>query len=296
MSLRDLGILLGICAIWASNNIISKIVVTDFHAPPLAYAALRFLVVAIVVSPWLLPAPKPLWKLLVTAFLMGGGNFALMFIALQTASPSGAAVVLQVGVPMTILLSVIFLKETISWRRGLGIAITVAGAILVIWNPRGMHLSAGLLLVALSCFIYGVGATMLKTMEGIKPLQLQAWVGLSSFVPLAILTAVFERAGWPAMAEHWLGFGAAVIYSALIVSVLAHTFFYGLIQRYDAGLLQPITLLTPLLTIIGGLLITHDHFDGRMALGAGITLLGVLIIVLRAGHVMPLLAMLRSRS
>ncbi|MFO1015338.1 MAG: DMT family transporter [Caulobacteraceae bacterium] len=296
MSLRDFAILVGICVIWASNNIISRIVVTDFAAPPLAYAALRFLVVALVVSPWLLPAPKPLGKLILTAFLMGGGNFALMFIALQTATPSSAAVVLQVGVPMTILMSVIFLKETISWRRGLGIGVTVAGALLVIWDPRGLTLSAGLLLVALSCFIYAIGATMLRTMENIKPLQLQAWVGLSSFVPLAILTTLLERQGWPAMAQHWLGFGAAVIFSALVVSVLAHTFFYGLIQRYDAGLLQPITLMTPLLTIIGGLVITHDHFDGRIAIGAGITLVGVLIIVLRAGHIMPLLAMLRSRS
>ena len=54
--------------------------------------------------------------------------------------------------------------------------------------------------------------------------------------------------------------------------------------------------MTPLLTIIGGLVITHDHFDGRIAIGAVITLVGVLIIVLRAGHIMPLLAMLRSRS
>ena len=50
----------------------------------------------------------------------GRGNFALLFIGLQTASPSMAAVVIQAGVPITTLLSVLILHERIHWRRGAG--------------------------------------------------------------------------------------------------------------------------------------------------------------------------------
>ncbi|HQR91662.1 MAG TPA: EamA/RhaT family transporter, partial [Caulobacter sp.] len=39
MSLRDFGVLVLICLVWAGNNIISKIVVSHWGVPPLAYAA-----------------------------------------------------------------------------------------------------------------------------------------------------------------------------------------------------------------------------------------------------------------
>jgi O-acetylserine/cysteine efflux transporter len=80
-----------------------------------------------------------------------------------------------------------------------------------------------------------------------------------------------------------------------MVSVIAHTAYYGLIQRYEANLIAPLTLMTPLMTIGMGVAITHDHFDVRMATGAGLALLGVLIIAVRRNHVMPLLLLMRNR-
>ena len=295
MKLRDFVVLLIICAVWASNNIVSKIVVSQLGIPPLAYAALRFAIVAVAMSPWLLPAPKPLWKVILLALLMGGANFSLMFIGLQTATPSASAVIMQAGVPMTILLSVLFLKERVGLRRGFGIALTLAGALVVIWNPAGLSVSVGLIYITLACLFYSIGAVMMKGME-IKPMQLQAWVGFASMWPLLALSALVEHGQVATIHAHLIPFLAAVIYSALIVSVIAHTVFYGLIQRYDAGLLQPITLLTPLLTILGGVVITHDPFGPRMAIGSAIALVGVLIIVLRLSHVMALQQLFRSRA
>ena len=59
MSLRDFGVLVLVCLVWACNNIISKIVVAHWGVPPLFYAAVRFAIVAAVTLPWLLPAPRP---------------------------------------------------------------------------------------------------------------------------------------------------------------------------------------------------------------------------------------------
>jgi len=87
-----------------------------------------------------------------------------------------------------------------------------------------------------------------------------------------------------------------VVFSALVVSVVGHTAYYGLIQRYEANLIAPLTLMTPLMTIGLGVLITHDHFDLRMGIGAALALLGVLIIALRKNQVMPLLLLMRNRS
>ena len=42
MSLRDFGLLTLVCLVWASNNIVSKYVVSYLGSPPLFYAAVRF--------------------------------------------------------------------------------------------------------------------------------------------------------------------------------------------------------------------------------------------------------------
>lgn len=296
MALRDFALLVMVCLLWAVNNIVSKYVVAYLEAPPLFYAAVRFAIVAVAVAPWLRPTPKPFWRLLVVALLMGAGSFAFMFIALQTASPSSAAIVSQLMVPMTTFLSFLLLGERINRRRGLGIALTLLGALTVMWDPRGFQISDGLLFVVLSAFLGSLGAVMMKQMPGVKPLTFQAWVGLSSFIALAALSALLE----PGQVEAGLSIGwrfwAAVVFSALVVSVGGHTIYYGLIQRYEANLISPLTLMTPLATIVLGVLITHDHFDARMAIGSAIALLGVLIIALRPNQFMLLLYALRNRA
>jgi len=292
MTLRDFALLVLICLVWASNNIISKIVVAHWGVPPLFYASVRFALVCLVTLPWLLPAPRPIWRIVLVALLMGGGNFALLFVGLQTASPSTTAVVTQLGVPITTLLSVLMLGERIRWRRGFGIALTFAGAMLVMWKPGGFSFSGGVIYLLGSAFTGSLGAVMMKQMEGVKPLRFQAWVGFCSLWPLAALSFVTEHNQLQSLS---LGFWIAVAFSAFVVSVVMHTAYYGLIQRYEANLISPLTLMTPLATIAMGVAITHDYFDARMAFGAALALLGVLIIALRGNTVMPLLLAVRNR-
>jgi O-acetylserine/cysteine efflux transporter len=295
MAIRDFLLLVLVCVVWAGNTVISSIVVAQWHVPPLMYATLRFILVALVTLPYLLPAPRPLWRLILVGLCMGGGNFSLFFLALQTATPSSVAVFSQLGVPITTLLSVLMLGEKIRWKRGLGIVLTLLGALIVIWHPEGITSSHGLLYVIAGCIAGSFGAVMMKQMEGVKPLTLQAWVGMTSIAPLIFGTALFE----PGAIQFALGTGwkllAAVVFSALIVSVVAHTFYYSLIQKYDANLLAPLTLMTPLFSIGMGIFITHDHFDLRMAFGTAIALSGVLIIAIRGNQVMPLLMAVRNR-
>ncbi len=296
MTLRDFLIVLLVCATWAAHTIIAKLVVSGMEIPPLFYAAVRFGIVAVAAVPWLFPIPKPRWRILLVGFLMGGGGFALFFLGIKTATPSSAAIVSQLGLPITTLLSVAMLGERINWRRGLGIVLTFLGGMLVMWDPSdGFAVSGGLVLILASAAAGSIAAVMMKQIEGARPLKLQAWVGLTSVVPLVILSAGFEtnqigqamQAGWP--------FLAAVLFSALIVSLIAHTLYYGLIQKYPANLIAPLIVLNPLMTVALGILITGDHFDLRMGLGTAIALCGVLIITLRRNHVMPLASLVWDR-
>lgn len=295
MALRDFGLLMAMCVVWAVNNIVSKFVVSDLEVPPLFYAAARFAIVSALLIPFVRPAPRPVWRLVLTAFLMGGGNFGLMFVGLKYSTASTAAVVLQLGMPITLILSVIFLGERIRWRRGLGIALTFAGVLTVMWNPAGFALSTGLLLVAGATLMSGIGVILTKQIEGLRPITFQAWVGLVSVLPMALLSAWLEPGQVEKALAAGLPFWGALVFSAVVVSVGAHTVYVTLLQRYEANLISALILVTPLATIGLGVLVLNEPFGPRLAIGSVLALAGVLIIALRANQVMSMLLAIRNR-
>jgi drug/metabolite transporter (DMT)-like permease len=296
MALRDFLLMILVCFVWAAHTVVSKLVVSDLEIPPLFYAAIRFGIVALLAIPWLLPAPRPRWRILLVGFLMGGGGFALFFLGIKTASPSTAAIVSQLGLPMTTLLSVLMLGERIYWRRGLGIVLTFIGGVIVMWDPgSGFPLSLGLILILGSAFTGSLAAVMMKQIGGVRPLQFQSWIGLASVIPLTALTLSLESGQISKATEAGWTFVAALLFSALVVSLIAHSIYYGLIGKYPANLIAPLTIMNPLFTVVLGILVTGDQFDGRMALGTSIALCGVLIIALRRNHVMPLAALVWDR-
>lgn len=287
MKPRDFTLLMLICLVWASNNVLSKVLVSHWHVPPLFYTSLRFGIVALCTLPWLLPVPRPAWRIVLIGLLMGGGNFALMFIALYWVSASEAAIVVQTSVPMTTLLSIVMLGERIRWRRTLGITLALVGVLIVMYQP-GFAISLGMLLLLAAAFCGSLGAVMMKQMDQIAPLRFQAWVALTGVIAITPLSLAFEphalsstlAAGWPAL--------AAVLYSALITSIFAHTAYYFLIARYEANLLSALTLVTPLITLALGSLLIDDPITAKMIFGTLITLSGVLIIALRSTGKAPL--------
>jgi drug/metabolite transporter (DMT)-like permease len=278
MNLRDFFLVLLVCFIWAVHTIISKLVVSGMEMPPLFYAAVRYALVGIFALPWLFPLPRPLGRVALVGLLMGGGGFAFFFSGIRYATPSSTAIVSQLGLPMTALLSMLLLKEIPDRKRWIGMALTFAGAVVVMWEPGGIDLSGGLVLIAAAAFVGSLAAVLMKQIHGVEPIQFQAWVGLTSFPLLACLTLAFEQdqigkammGGWP--------FVAAVVFSAVIVSLCAHTIYYGLILRYPANLIAPLMVINPLMTVVLGILITDDPFGTRVAAGSAVALLGVILI------------------
>jgi drug/metabolite transporter (DMT)-like permease len=293
MPFRDLALLIVICVVWAGNTVMSRVLISQVGVPPLFYAAARFAVVVVATLPWLLPAPRPLWRMVVVGLLMGGGSFAVSFLGLQTATPSDFAVISQIGVPASTLLSVVMLGERVSWRRGLGTALALCGVLIVMWNPQGLVPKPGMLFIAASAIAPALGAVMMKQIEGVSARRFQAWVGFSSLWPVALLSALTERGQGAVLAHSFWPFVGGVLFSSLLVSVVAHTAFYGLIRKYEVNLLQPLTLMNPLAIIALGVLITHDPFGPRMAIGTVVALSGVMIVALRRDHVMAPLAFVR---
>ncbi len=68
--------------------------------------------------------------------------------------------------------------------------------------------------------------------------------------------------------------------------MLAHTLYFRILQANEAGVVAPITLLTPVFTILMGATITGDEVSLLMLAGAALAVAGVLVIAVRPSTAM----------
>ncbi len=287
MTRRDFLILSLCCFLWGANLAMTRWAIAHLGVQPLFFAGLRFLIVAILLAPFLRPLPKNLGTLFGVSLLIGSLNFGMLFVGLGQSEVSAAAVVGQLGVPISTLMSMIFLGEDVRWRRWLGILLAFAGVVIIAFNPATFSVSTGLLFVLGAALLGSSGGIIMKKMEPMHTLRLQAWVALFSFGPVFALSALFETqqidsyiaAGWPA----W----GASLFAAVAVTIVAHGLFYNLLKKYDVSLLSPLCLMTPLWGVVLGITFLNEPFTPRLILGGTISLMGVLVIALRPNRVMP---------
>lgn len=277
---KDLTLLLGITLIWGFNLIVSKIGVAE--VPPILFSFLRFSLVAAVLAPRLRVHRGQMSALAVAALLSGGLHFALSFAGLRMAeNVSSVAIAGQLGVPFTTLLSVALLGEIVRWRRWTGILLAFAGVFLMGFDPQILSHWSSLALVVGSAFVGSLGVIAVKRLHGFSALELQAWLAWMSLPLLFGLSMQIEHPDLAMLAEvsgrAWL----ALLYTALVSSLIAHTGYFYLIRKYPITSVAPLTTLSPIFSILLSVLLLGDQLSARILLGGACTLVGVFIITLR---------------
>jgi O-acetylserine/cysteine efflux transporter len=278
---RDFAFLIGINLVWGFNLIASKAGVG--HFPPVLFTALRFSLLALILLPFLRWHPGRMERLMLAAALSGGLQFALLFIGLQMSEGvASVAIATQLGVPFTTLMSVLFLGEVIRWRRWLGIGLAFAGVAVIGFQPGLLEHRWGLALVIASTLIGSLGLVAVKSLgESLRPLELQAWFAWTGVPLLVFLTLFLETGQVEAIATAgWLEWGA-LLFTALVSSLLAHTGFYWLVSRYPVTSISPITLLSPIFGVAFGVVLLGEPLTTRILVGGALTLTGVFIIAMR---------------
>jgi len=277
---RHLLLLLGITFIWGLNLVVAKVGVADM--PPLLFTALRFVILALCTAPFLRWHGAATGAIVIAALLAGGLSFALLFIGLALADNiSSVAIATQLGVPFATLLSIALLAERVRWRRWTGIGLSFLGVCVMGFDPAVFSQRASLAFVIASSFVGALGLIAIKRLPLLPALELQAWIAWISWPILAVLSLLFENGQWAAIqTAGWAGW-RTILYTALLASLFAHTASFFLVQRYPVTSIAPLTVLSPVFSVIFGVLLLGDRLTARIALGGACTLLGVLIITLR---------------
>ena len=268
-----------ICTIWGFNFVAAKVGVGEM--PPLLFVGLRFAVVFALLIPFLKIAPGRMRDIAIIALFNGAIHFGLMFIGVALTAASVMAVIVQLNVPFATVLSIVFLGETVKWRRWAGIAMTVLGVTIVSFDPHVFDSLTGVFFGAAAAMSGAIAAIYMRKLTNVGVFQLQSWTAAITAPALLLASFIFETGQLEAMANaSWIGWGA-LLFTALGASLVGHNGYYYLLQRYEVSLIAPLSLLSPILGVVFGIWVLGEPMTTRIVLGAATAFVGVGILAIR---------------
>jgi O-acetylserine/cysteine efflux transporter len=284
MTVRHVLTLVLVTAVWGINIAVIKLGLGEL--PPIAFVALRFAGVALVLLPFVRLQRRHVLPILALSFTLGSLHFPLSFIGLQGVDASTAAIAVQLQVPFAALLAAIFFKEKLGWRRLLGIAIAFAGVMVIAGEPRFTGSLTSLAIVVVAACIWAFASVQIKLLgDEVDVLALNCWVALLALPQLVLMSWIFEEGQIPAILDAgWMAW-ASVAYQSVLVMVLGYGVWYSMMRRFPLNQVMPFTLLVPFFGVVGGVLLLGEGLTLLMLLGGAVTIIGVGIIVIRRPRV-----------
>jgi drug/metabolite transporter (DMT)-like permease len=301
MSTKELGVLLGLGAIWGASFMFIKVGGEEMQ--PFALVEMRLALAGLVMVlvctrvPGIFAAMRANWKPLV---VLGLFNCAVPYTLItwgETYISSGLAAIYNACAPLwAAVLGLFWLwGERLSPGRMLGVLIGFAGVVLVVSGDLGETSSRGpeqfighaaVLLAALSYAFAGIfGRRMLKGVPSLAPATGQLITGALMLLPLALLQVPQQMPSVTAL--------GAVAILAIAGTALASLMYYWLLARVGATRTLLVTYLLPIFALAWGALSPlNEPITLTAVLGLTLVMLGITIT---SGRATPVFAWVRSR-
>lgn len=218
---------------------------------------------------------------LVLSGLATGASWLCYFRALQIGDVNKVVPVDKSSTVLTILLAVLFLHETLSWTRGIGMVCIAAGTYLMIEKKQ----STGAAKAGRSWLLYALGSAVFASLTSI--LGKIGITGVESNLGTAIRTGVVLVMSW--MMVFVTGKGAQVRaipkneLGFICLSGLATggswLCYYKALQDGPASVVAPIDKLSILVTILFSYLVFHEKLSKKAAFGLVFVVGGTLLML-----------------
>lgn len=267
-----------VACLWGFNFVVIDWGMRDM--PPLLFLAIRFVVV-LVPAVFLLPKPDaPWWVIIAIGTTMSLGQFGFLYTGMHSGMPAGlAGLVLQAQVPATIVLAAVVLRERPSPRQIAGVALGVAGLLIVAFG-RGGHVPLGALLLCLAAAAsWSVGNVITRRSRVTGGLSLTVWSALVVPVPLFLLSLLLD--GPAAVGDGLASFswqtGLSTLYTAVLSSLVGYGIYATLLSRNPSSAVVPWILLVPPVAIVSAWALLSERPNGAELAGGALLVLGVLV-------------------
>lgn len=284
LSRGDLLCALGVVVIWGLNFVVMKVGLQDVG--PMLLGALRFALAAL---PFLLFVrwPKLPWRYVVAYGLAQGlGQFGFLFLGLKLGMTAGmASVVMQTQAFFTLLLAVPVLGERARGVQWLGLAVALAGLLLIATahgDGPGQMTLAGFVLTLSAAFMWAVSnlvARLAHRVTDYDPLPFIVWSSLFPIVPFLLLALWMDgpQTVWQQVAGLSLKSFLVVLFLAWFATLLAYSLWTRLLKRHPAGRVTPFSLLVPVVGLWAAWVFFGELPLLQQWLGTGLVLFGLVV-------------------
>lgn len=280
MPLIHILLAIGITFIWGTNFVVIKWGVTEF--PPFLFATLRFTASAL---PWVLFVPRPAvpWRTLaMVGLLLGAGQFGLLFLAMQKdITPGLASLLMQSQVFFTIVLAMIWRKESIAPLQVAALALAGIGIGLIGWRTIGQGdasaTGTGFMLVIGAALAWSIANQVVKGAGRVDMLRFMVWCSVFAVPPLLLLAlwadtpATLLAAVSHATPLAWL----AVLWQAVGNTLIGFGVWNWLLTRYPATTVAPLSLLVPVFGMSAAAIILGEPLPAWKLLAATLIIAGL---------------------
>lgn len=279
LPLRDSLLLVLFAVIWGLNGVLTKIALND--APPLFLSVLRFSITLVVLIPFIRPI-RQMWKpMLAVCVLTGPLHFGLQYFGIKIAHDfSPMVIAMQLWIPASVAFAAIFLKEQAAPMRLFGMAISFGGIIVLVFEPSVLVQLEAFILVGLASLAYGGASVIMRRYGGLDPIQAQAWLAIVTIPALGLVSIFTEQGQLQTLTTAPPLFWFCVLFAALISGLVANVGMWRMVQRYEMSRTTPFSLLTPIVSIVLGVIILGDPVSPQLFVGGILALFGVAIVAL----------------
>lgn len=284
LSTGDLLRVLGVVVIWGLNFVVMKMGLQSLS--PMLLGALRFTAASL---PFLLFVPRPNlpWTYVVAYGLAQGvGQFGLLFLGLKLGMTAGmASVVIQTQALFSLLMAVLLLGERARGSQWLGLCISLGGLFMIASahgeGAQQMTL-AGFILTLGAAFMWAVSNLVARKAAQAGHYEAFPFIVWSSLVPILPFFALSWWLDGPQqMRAQLLAFDGkalfAVLYLALLATLLAYSLWTRLLQRHPAGRVTPFSLLVPVVGLVAAMALLGEQPSALQWAGTVAVLCGMLV-------------------
>ncbi len=278
--------LLAACFLWAVSFIAVKIALES--TPPLTLVTVRLIVASFCFVAWHFLAGKKVdwggfrwWCTILILSLVGLVHYVVQTIGLQYTSASNASLYAVTAPISIVLLGRVFLGETISWRKSIGIVcalcgvLTVMGLDTVLAFQLSPHL-LGDLLVLISIVLWGAYTVFGKrTIEQLGAFQMTALVtviGSLGMVPICIGELHQQSFSLAQISgEAWL----AILFLGVTCSCLATLFYFYAVECSESQKVGVYLYTIPPMTAVIAYFYLGESLGPNFFVGSFLVLAGV---------------------
>lgn len=278
---RHVAMMVLVQALWGANFAIAKFGLDSFS--PIFFVALRFGLVAIfLVFVVGLPRRDMLLRLLPLSVTMGVMHFTLIFLGMARLDAATSSIAVQLQTPFAAIMAAFFFKETLGWRRIVGMVIAFAGVMLIAGEPRFSEDPWPLLSVIGAALAWAVGNIQVKALgDEVDAVTLNGWIAMLAAPQLLLASYLIEGPQWHQLVEAtWISW-IALLFQAIVIAIFTYWIWYNMMRRYPVNQVMPFTLLLPMIGVAAGAIMRGEPITWQMIVGGLATVAGVGIIVLR---------------